>query len=79
MTRVLARTLSPSIRVNAIAPGFVFRSDNVSDEEWQRLVKRIPLKRTPTEEEISSALRFLLENAYMTGQTIIVDGGYTLL
>jgi NAD(P)-dependent dehydrogenase (short-subunit alcohol dehydrogenase family) len=79
LTRILARALAPTIRVNAIAPGFVLQSDIVSDEEWQRLVNRIPLKRPAQVAEIASALEFLLKNEYITGQTIVVDGGYSLV
>ena len=79
LTRILARALAPTIRVNAIAPGFVLQSDIVSDDEWQRLIKRIPLKRPAQTEEIASALVFLLRNEYITGQTIVVDGGYSLI
>jgi pteridine reductase len=79
LTRILARALAPKIRVNAIAPGFVLQSDIVPDEEWQRLLNRIPLKRPARLEEIASALEFLLKNEYITGQTIVVDGGYSLV
>ena len=79
LTRVLARSLAPRIRVNAIAPGLVLPSEYVSEEEWKRLVERLPLKRPATADEITSALEFLLENEYITGQTIVVDGGYSLL
>ena len=79
LTRILARALAPKIRVNAIAPGFVLPSDIVTDEEWQRLINRIPLKRPAQTEELASALEFLLKNEYITGQTIVVDGGYSLV
>ena len=79
LTRILARALAPKIRVNAIAPGFVLQSDIVSAEEWQRLINRIPLKRPARTDEIASALEFLLKNEYITGQTIVVDGGYSLI
>ena len=79
LTKILARALAPKIRVNAIAPGFVLQSDIVSDEEWQRLINRIPLKRPARPEELGSALEFLLKNEYITGQTIVVDGGYSLV
>ena len=79
LTRVLARSLAPRIRVNAIAPGLVLQSGYVSEEEWKRLVERLPLKRPASVDEITSALEFLLENEYITGQTIVVDGGYSLL
>jgi NAD(P)-dependent dehydrogenase (short-subunit alcohol dehydrogenase family) len=79
LTKILARALAPRIRVNAIAPGFVLQSDIVPAEEWQRLINRIPLKRPARTEEIASALEFLLKNEYITGQTIVVDGGYSLV
>jgi pteridine reductase len=79
LTRILARSLAPEIRVNAIAPGFVLQSDIVNAEEWERLIKRVPLKRPARTEEIASALEFLLKNEYITGQTIVVDGGYSLI
>jgi len=79
LTRILARAFAPKIRVNAIAPGFVLQSDIVPPEEWERLIGRIPLKRPARTEEITSALEFLLHNQYITGQTIVVDGGYSLI
>ncbi len=79
LTRILARALAPKIRVHAIAPGFVLQSDIVPPEEWERLIGRIPLKRPARTEEITSALEFLLHNQYITGQTIVVDGGYSLI
>jgi NAD(P)-dependent dehydrogenase (short-subunit alcohol dehydrogenase family) len=79
LTKILARAFAPKIRVNAIAPGFVLQSDIVSEEEWQRLINRIPLKRPAHSEEIASALEFLLKNEYVTGQTIVVDGGFSLV
>lgn len=79
LTRVLARSLAPGIRVNAIAPGLVLPSENVSPEEWENLIQRLPLKRAATTEEVASALEFLIKNEYVTGQTIVVDGGYSLV
>lgn len=79
LTKILARALAPKIRVNAIAPGLVLQSEIVSAEEWERLINRVPLKRPARSEEVASALDFLLKNEYITGQTIVVDGGYSLI
>ena len=79
LTRILARAYAPTIRVNAIAPGFVLQSDIVPAEEWDRLINRVPLKRPARPEEIAFALEFLCKNEYITGQTIVVDGGYSLV
>jgi pteridine reductase len=79
LTKMLARALAPAIRVNAIAPGLVLPSDVVSEEVWNKLIERLPLKRAARLDEITSALEFLIKNEYITGQTIVVDGGYSLI
>lgn len=79
LTKVLARSFAPHVRVNAIAPGLVIPSGNENSDEWIRLVSRIPFKRTATLDELASVLEFLLINEYITGQTIVVDGGYSLV
>ncbi|MCC6299168.1 MAG: SDR family oxidoreductase [Anaerolineales bacterium] len=79
LTKILARALAPKVRVNAIAPGLVLQSDIVPAEEWEKLIGRIPLKRPAHSEEVASALEFLIQNEYVTGQTIVVDGGYSLI
>jgi pteridine reductase len=79
LTKLLARALAPSIRVNAIAPGLVLPSDVVTKEQWKQLVKKLPLERPATLDEITSTLEFLIHNEYITGQTIVVDGGYSLV
>lgn len=79
LTKILARAFAPTIRVNAIAPGLVLPSDVVTPEVWDRLVDRLPLKRPARSEEVTSALEFLVRNEYVTGQTIVVDGGYSLV
>jgi len=81
LTRSLARTLAPDIRVNAVAPGFV---DSPWNKEWPadrkaQSVERTPLKRACTPEDIAEVVFFLCAGAAMiTGQTVIVDGGLTL-
>ena len=79
LTKLLARSFAPNIRVNAIAPGLVLQSDVVTAEEWDKLVNRLPLKRAATLDEITYTLQFLILNEYITGQTITVDGGYSLI
>lgn len=79
LTKLLARALAPGIRVNAIAPGLVLPSEVITRAQWDKLVERLPLKRAATMDEITSALEFLVKNEYITGQTIVVDGGYSLI
>jgi NAD(P)-dependent dehydrogenase (short-subunit alcohol dehydrogenase family) len=79
LTRILARSFAPSIRVNAVAPGLVMHSDVVSEEQWQKMLSRIPLQRAAGVAEVTSALDYLLANEYITGETLVVDGGYSLI
>ena len=79
LTRIMAKTYAPGIRVNAIAPGLVLASADISTEQWNKLVDHLPLKHPATPDEISLALKFLLQNESVTGQTIVVDGGYSLI
>jgi pteridine reductase len=79
LTRLLAKAYAPKIRVNAIAPGLVLPSENVTPEEWEKLANRLPLKHPVSVDDIVAALEFLLKNGSVTGQTIVVDGGYSLL
>jgi 3-oxoacyl-[acyl-carrier protein] reductase len=81
LTRSLARTLAPEIRVNAVAPGFV---DSPWNKDWpadrkQISIERTPLKRACKPEDIAETMFFLCAGgAMITGQTVIVDGGLTL-
>jgi len=79
-TKSLAKEVAPyNIRVNAVAPGFI-ETDMISglkDEFKEGLKKKIPLSRLGRVEDVSAAVKFLLSDAanFITGQTIIVDGG----
>jgi pteridine reductase len=79
LTRILARSFAPGVRVNGIAPGLALASESMAPEDWERLVKRLPLQRTVSMDELLGVLEFLLKNEYITGQTINIDGGYSLL
>ncbi len=79
LTKVMARSFAPRVRVNAIAPGLALASDVVTPEEWQRLVQRLPLQRAAHLDELGATLEFLLKNEYITGQIIAIDGGYSLI
>ena len=77
-TRWLATTLAPHVRVNAIAPGGVFR--DTPEPFLSRYVARTPLARMAREEDIKGAVAFLSSDssAYVTGQCLAVDGGWTV-
>ncbi len=79
LTRLLARSFAPHIRVNAVAPGLVLPGPQASPEDWDRLVARLPLKRPGRVDEIAQTVAFLVQNEYITGQTVVVDGGYHLI
>jgi NAD(P)-dependent dehydrogenase (short-subunit alcohol dehydrogenase family) len=79
LTMVLARSFAPDVRVNAIAPGLALPANGFPAKEWERLIQRLPLQRSADVNEITAALEFLLKNEYITGQTITVDGGYSLI
>lgn len=79
LTRLLARALAPKIRVNAVAPGLILPSADMSPSEWDRLVDRTPLKKAGDTQAIADAVHFLINNPHITGQTLVVDGGYQLI
>ena len=71
----LAQALAPRVRVNAIAPGPVLPSVRQSQADFDGQVLTLPLKRSPSLEEFSRAIRFLVETPSITGQMIALDGG----
>lgn len=75
LTRALARVLAPRIRVNAIAPGTVLLPENFDSAAAAHLTATTPLRRDGTPEDVVQAMLYLLSATYVTGETIIVDGG----
>lgn len=77
LTRWLATVLAPDVRVNAITPGGVSRGQPKVFQK--RYIERTPLKRMAVEEDFKGAIAYLASDlsAYVTGQNIIVDGGWT--
>ncbi|MBI3616065.1 MAG: SDR family oxidoreductase [Candidatus Omnitrophica bacterium] len=77
LTRYLATLLAPKVRVNAITPGGVWRDQ--PDSFHQQYVSRTPLGRMATEEDLKGAVLYLASDlsAYVTGQNLVVDGGWT--
>jgi len=76
LTRCLARALAPEILVNSIAPGTIQFLGEAPDEEF---IRRVPLHRTGTGEDIAAAVAYLATAEFVTGQIIAVDGGRTLV
>ena len=83
LTATLAKELAPyGIRVNAVAPGFVETEmlDHIPQEQKEAYLKAVPLGRFATPQEVADAVCTLCrpELSYLTGQTLILDGGLSL-
>jgi ketoreductase RED2 len=78
MTRLLAATVGPEVRINAVAPGFV-DTPWTSSSEWAEMrrtaIEEIPLLRAATPDDIATAVVGLHTSTYVTGQVLAVDGG----
>jgi len=75
MTRALARALAPGVRVNAVAPGAVLLPDGWTEDDAARLRESTPLARLGSPQDVVDAMLYLLHSDYVTGETVIVDGG----
>lgn len=78
LTRSLALALAPTIRVNAVLPGAVLIPQGWDEDRYQRLALKTPLRRHGSPEDVSRAVIYLMEEDFITGQKIVVDGGDTL-
>ncbi len=79
VNRGLAKAYAPDIQVNAIAPGPVLFPKNYSEEQKKSAIERTLLKRQGSPADIVRAVIFLIENDYITGELIHVDGGRHIL
>jgi NAD(P)-dependent dehydrogenase (short-subunit alcohol dehydrogenase family) len=75
LTKVLARALAPDVGVNAIAPGAVLLPDDWDDAAKEHLRSTTPLGRIGTPADVVGAVQYLLDNDYVTGTVLVVDGG----
>ena len=75
MTRALARTLAPNVRVNAVAPGAVLLPEGWTKEDAAKLEESTPLARLGSPSDVVEAVLYLLRADYVTGEILIVDGG----
>jgi NAD(P)-dependent dehydrogenase (short-subunit alcohol dehydrogenase family) len=79
LTRILARVLAPDVRANCVAPGTVLPPEGYQGEDnaWGR--DRRTVARAGTPDDVVDALLYLVRSDFITGQTLVVDGGRMLL
>ena len=76
LTKSLALELAPAIRVNAIAPGALLAPAGFETDDFLTdLIQRTPLNRLGGHDSLVSIVAFLIDNQYITGQIIPIDGG----
>jgi pteridine reductase len=78
LVQSLALELAPEIRINGIAPGAILWPEQSDTAREQEILKQIPLKRIGNPQAIAKTVLFLIENDYITGEIINVDGGRRL-
>lgn len=79
LTKVAALAYAPKLRVNAIAPGPVFKPEHMSQERWEAIGARLPLGAPGEPADVSEAVVFLIKNDMINGETIAVDGGNQII
>lgn len=79
LTRLLANTVGPEVRVNAVAPGLV---DTPWTEDWDAIRAAVhataPLRRSAQPDDVASVVLSFIDSDYVTGQVWVVDGGLSL-
>jgi len=78
LTRTLALEWAPRVRVNAVSPGPVLLPESYSEAQRRRSVERTLLGRVGSASDVALAVLFLVENDYVTGMNLRVDGGRSL-
>ena len=78
LTKTSAMSLSPNIRVNAIAPGPTIKNQRQSEKHFKKQYLATPLKRQVDVEQICNAVDFFIKNISITGQVLAIDSGQNL-
>lgn len=78
LTALTAKSLGPDIRVNAIGPGYILPPVSGNEDTGEKWVRRTPLARSGAVTDITAALESLLDNPFLTGQVLWIDGGHRL-
>lgn len=75
----LAMALAPRVRVVGVAPGLTLTSHLLTEERFEQLHRQSPLGRSSSADDVAATVKFALENASITGTTLLVDGGQHLM
>jgi len=75
VTQILARALAPRVRVNGVGPGPTLQSVHQTSDEFADEWRAMPLQRQVIPDDVSKAVRFILDAPTMTGQMIAIDAG----
>jgi len=74
-TKMAAKELAPAFRVNGIGPGLILPPDGESDDYLDKLSVNVPMQSRGHPEDVVTALKFLIEHTFITGECIFIDGG----
>ncbi len=78
LTKIAAKELLGSVRVNAVAPGLVLLPDDVTAEERARLLRKLPHGQMGSPHDVARAVQYLLTEPFVTGVCLPIDGGQSL-
>ncbi len=79
LTKSLARDFAPKVQANAIAPGPVLLPPDFTEEEKQAVIRKTVLGRIGSPGDIANAVIFLLDNDFINGTVLVVDGGRSIV
>ena len=79
LTKAFARDLAPHVRVNAIAPGPVLLPPDFSEKEKEAIAQQTAVGRIGTPADIANAAAFLIDNDFINGTVLVVDGGRSIV
>lgn len=79
LTKNLAKEWAPKVRVNCVSPGPILVPESYTAAQIQKAQEQTLLKRLGTPDDIAKAILFLIDNDYLTGFNLIVDGGRSLV
>ena len=81
LTKSLAKELAPEIRINAVAPGAILwpEDEEINEETKNSILEKVDLRRIGDPKDIASAVYFLTQASYITGQVLKVDGGRSVI